>query len=209
MFPAYNGIVSLAVDEVDGRPGAGAPRHDAAYWDNSGRANPVDEWTMSRASFAILAPVIAGAAAIAGCSAGTAAAREVFIKDFSSGADAVEARRRLAEARKDAEARRTASAPIPTVDIRKTCRTAAGASSASPTQQDVDACLKSEQDARDSIAQQWAEFTAADKAQCINPGVYLPSYVEWLTCLEMQRDVRKLRQQPTPSLDPAPTPRRR
>jgi hypothetical protein len=24
--------------------------------------------------------------------------------------------------------------------------------------------------------------------------VYLPSYVEWLTCLEMERDVRKMRQ---------------
>jgi hypothetical protein len=155
--------------------------------------------------------MIAGAAAVAGSTA-TAAVLET-IKDFGSSAPAVEARPRLAElnekARKDAGARRAPSAAIPTVDIRKTCRTAAGASSASPTQQDVDACLKSEQDARDSIATQWAEFTAADKAQCISPGVYLPSYVEWLTCLEMQRDVRKLRQQPTPSLDPAPTPRRR
>jgi hypothetical protein len=26
----------------------------------------------------------------------------------------------------------------------------------------------------------------------VNPGVYLPSYVEWLTCLEMERDARKL-----------------
>ena len=27
-------------------------------------------------------------------------------------------------------------------------------------------------------------------------GVYLPSYVEWLTCLEMERDVRKMERQP-------------
>jgi hypothetical protein len=26
-------------------------------------------------------------------------------------------------------------------------------------------------------------------------GVYLPSYVEWLTCLEMERDVRKMQQE--------------
>jgi hypothetical protein len=36
---------------------------------------------------------------------------------------------------------------------------------------------------------------AADKAQCMRTGVYLPSYVEWLTCLEMERDVRKMQQE--------------
>ena len=29
---------------------------------------------------------------------------------------------------------------------------------------------------------------------------YLPSYVEWLTCLEMERDVRNLRREPTPGV---------
>ena len=60
----------------------------------------------------------------------------------------------------------------------------------------ADGCVKSEHDARDLIARQWAAFTAAEKAQCINPGAYLPSYGEWLTCLEIERDVRILMQGP-------------
>ena len=51
-----------------------------------------------------------------------------------------------------------------------------------------------EHDARDAIAKQWTEFLPADKGSCVRPNVYLPSYVEWLTCLEMRRDVRELRQ---------------
>ena len=40
-----------------------------------------------------------------------------------------------------------------------------------------------------------ATYSSADKALCMKTAVYLPSYVEWLTCLEMERDVRKERQQ--------------
>jgi hypothetical protein len=53
------------------------------------------------------------------------------------------------------------------------------------------------QKARDQIVKDRATYAAADKVQCMRTDVYLPSYVEWLTCLEMERDVRKMRQEET------------
>jgi hypothetical protein len=63
------------------------------------------------------------------------------------------------------------------------------------TEQDINACLDSEQKARDQLVKDLATYTSANKKQCMRTDVYLPSYVEWLTCLEMERDVRKERQQ--------------
>jgi hypothetical protein len=63
----------------------------------------------------------------------------------------------------------------------------------STTEQDVNACLDSEQKAREQIIKDHATYSSTDKGRCMRTGVYLPSYVEWLTCLEMERDVRKMR----------------
>ena len=88
---------------------------------------------------------------------------------------------------------------IPTIDIQNTCRVAAGAMvsliGGTTTENALSGCLSSEQSARDSIVKDWSTFSAADRTQCVRPEVYLPSYVEWLTCLEMERDVRRMRQQ--------------
>jgi hypothetical protein len=85
---------------------------------------------------------------------------------------------------------------VPSVDIQKTCQSAAGAMvslmGGTTTEQDVNACLDSEQKARDQIVKDRATYSAADKKQCMRTDNYLPSYVEWLTCLEMERDVRKM-----------------
>jgi len=43
-------------------------------------------------------------------------------------------------------------------------------------------------------------YSAGARERCVRTGVYLPSYVEWLTCLEMERDVRNLRREPTPGM---------
>ncbi len=92
----------------------------------------------------------------------------------------------------------------PKVNIAQTCRSAAGAmvqmaATSRSQNEDVDQCLGSEQKAREEIGKDWATFSAADKAQCVQTKVYLPSYIEWQTCLEMERDVRRLRtNQPTP-----------
>jgi hypothetical protein len=92
-----------------------------------------------------------------------------------------------------------AGGSIPTIDIHNTCRVAAGAMvsliGGTTTENALSACLNSEQSARELIVKGWSTFSSADRTQCVRPNVYLPSYVEWITCLEMERDVRKMRQQ--------------
>ena len=79
------------------------------------------------------------------------------------------------------------------INIRKTCQTSADISGDALDQRAYDACLRDERAARDAIIKQWEDFLPADKTSCIKPNVYLPSYIEWLTCLELHRDGRKLR----------------
>jgi hypothetical protein len=87
------------------------------------------------------------------------------------------------------------SAVIPSVDVRKTCQAAASVMTdlmtGTTAQHDLDVCVSSEQAAREQIIKDWATYLSAEKRQCVQPSVYLPSYVEWLTCLEMERSVRK------------------
>ncbi len=89
-----------------------------------------------------------------------------------------------------------AHAQVPVVDIDETCRIAASAMvqlmGGSTSGNDKQACLNSEQRARETIIKDWGSFSANDRGLCVQTGVYLPSYVEWLTCLEMNRDVRKM-----------------
>jgi len=122
--------------------------------------------------------------------AGTAAAFTGYVQKFGSGAHVAEARQRVAAL--ETQGRRE----VPSIDIQKTCQAAAGAMvslmGGTTTEQDVNACLDSEQKARDQIVKDRATYSAADKKQCMRTDNYLPSYVEWLTCLEMERDVRKM-----------------
>src|SRR6266566_3540521 len=121
---------------------------------------------------------------------GTPSAFTTYIQKFGSGAHVAEARQRAAAL--ETQGRRE----VPSIDIQKTCQAAAGAMvslmGGTTTEQDVNACLDSEQKARDQIFKDRATYAAADKKQCMRTDVYLPSYVEWLTCLEMERDVRKM-----------------
>jgi molybdopterin synthase catalytic subunit len=124
--------------------------------------------------------------------AGTAAAFTGYVQKFGSGAHVAEARQRAAAL--ETQGRKE----VPTIDIQKTCQAAAGVMvslAETNTEQDVNACLDSEQKARDQIVKDRATYSSADKKLCMRPGVYLPSYVEWLTCLEMERDVRKMQRE--------------
>jgi hypothetical protein len=86
---------------------------------------------------------------------------------------------------------------VPTVDIQKTCRVAASVTSGTTIQRDIDICVSSEQKAREQIVRDWSQYAAGDKVRCVQAGprVYLPSYVEWLTCLEMETVVKKIREE--------------
>jgi hypothetical protein len=56
-------------------------------------------------------------------------------------------------------------------------------------------CVDSELAIRDDLEKQWPNFVAADKTHCVNESVMggQSSYTELLTCLEMARDVRAMR----------------
>jgi hypothetical protein len=56
-------------------------------------------------------------------------------------------------------------------------------------------CLESEEAIHDELVKQWSSFTAADKTSCVNESKMggESSYTELLTCLEMARNVRAMR----------------
>jgi hypothetical protein len=83
----------------------------------------------------------------------------------------------------------------PTIDVEATCRASERATAAEigePARANVDNCLRQEQAARDQLNKGWADYAVADKAQCVQPTSYLPSYVEWLTCLDDAKTARNL-----------------
>jgi len=92
-----------------------------------------------------------------------------------------------------------ASGGIPTVDIATTCRESEKALTSifgPETQQTFGSCMKSEADARAEIVKSWRNYPAAGRQRCVNTTGYMPSYVEWLTCLEMEQQVNQLRKAP-------------
>ena len=82
----------------------------------------------------------------------------------------------------------------PKLNVTPSCNAAArGAISVG---RDKEACLADERTAEDSLTQNWSKYNAADKTQCIgNVKTGGPaSYVELLSCLEIMRDAKAIRQ---------------
>jgi len=121
--------------------------------------------------------------------ANTIVALNLYLDKFPTGAYRTDARRRVATLTISAK-------QIPTVDVKRSCKASADAVSRlieeGRDQDRYTSCLTSEGKARDEIVRQWASYTSADKASCVQKNVYQPSYIEWLTCLELRVDVRKL-----------------
>jgi len=89
-----------------------------------------------------------------------------------------------------------AQARVPTIDIANTCKIAAEVTvslTGGGSQNDLEICMKGESDARDQMIKNWSTFEASDRAGCMQPNAYLPSYIEWLTCFEMNKQVREMR----------------
>ena len=88
----------------------------------------------------------------------------------------------------------------PTIDIQRTCREDTGALRAvQGGGQDMGVCLSDEREARQQLVKEWASYPAVTKSQCVQTAEYLPGYVEWLSCIQMMRDVLQLRKQQGPS----------
>jgi hypothetical protein len=89
-----------------------------------------------------------------------------------------------------------ASGGPPKVNIEATCRTSEIEIKkvfGDDTMVTTSGCLMQENAALDELVKTWATFTPADRAQCVQPQGYMPSYVEWLTCLETRKELRRIR----------------
>ncbi len=77
---------------------------------------------------------------------------------------------------------------VPKFDIARECRSEGGPQAA------LDRCAAQEADARTQLQAQWIQFGADDKSLCLKETNLdgTPSYVEFLTCLEMARDAKKM-----------------
>jgi len=82
---------------------------------------------------------------------------------------------------------------VPTFDVDPSCHAAVVAGLGNG--RTLQACLKDEHEAQAQLTKLWSEFPSADRSQCEGLATMggPKSYVELLTCLEMARDVRKLR----------------
>jgi hypothetical protein len=86
----------------------------------------------------------------------------------------------------------------PRIDIDRVCRASAAeiASIFGDNGQDVmGTCKQDEQAALDQLQKSWGDFPSLAKERCVQPKEYLPSYVEWTACLEITRDVMKMRRE--------------
>jgi hypothetical protein len=83
---------------------------------------------------------------------------------------------------------------VPRLDVTASCRGAAAAASANEAKDRMQKCLESEQRSHDLLAKEWEDFTLADRMNCVSTvRDFEPTYTELLTCLEMMRDVKKLK----------------
>ncbi|MFD2184466.1 hypothetical protein [Rhodoplanes azumiensis] len=80
-----------------------------------------------------------------------------------------------------------ASDQVPTFDVRPSCR------GGSDTEAALKSCLQSEEDARKQLVADWSKWTAKQRQGCIaEAGTEQPSYVELLTCLQIDKEVTTL-----------------
>ncbi len=78
-------------------------------------------------------------------------------------------------------------ASIPQADINGICESAKVDSLPEDRVTAMRGCVGDETSARDQLRREWGHYSAADKNNCAStPGMQF-SYVELLTCLEMQR----------------------
>jgi hypothetical protein len=82
---------------------------------------------------------------------------------------------------------------VPVFDLKKSC--GGRVIEAVSAGRNSDTCIQSEEATRDQLKKSWGEFSAKDKVECVSMTKIggLPSYTELITCLEMRREVQKLR----------------
>jgi hypothetical protein len=74
---------------------------------------------------------------------------------------------------------------VPTLDVTRSCR-----------ETTFPDCFNQEQIARDMLVKQWPGFTGQEKSICAQEAKQAgpPSYIAWLTCLQINQNLRKFAQ---------------
>jgi hypothetical protein len=103
---------------------------------------------------------------------------------------------------------------VPRIDIEKTCRASEKSTKEvfgnTAIGNIFESCMATEKANLEQLLKDWGTYPAVAKERCVQPAVYMPNYSEWLTCLEMERDVSKMRlENPDPSVSVQPRSRRR
>ncbi len=96
----------------------------------------------------------------------------------------------------DASARGTRAAvadSVPSWDLTASCRAAASIAYSQTPSDRSQSCLASEQRTCEEITKYWSTYPAEDRIGCVKSLTFSPTYTELVTCLEMRRDVRVLR----------------
>jgi hypothetical protein len=84
----------------------------------------------------------------------------------------------------------------PSLDVKPSCEAAADRTAIEKVfgsnVRDTASCMRDENEARDQLDKEWAQFSPADQQNCtsITTTGGIPSYVELLVCLEMIRDAK-------------------
>jgi|SRR5882757_9997871 hypothetical protein len=86
-----------------------------------------------------------------------------------------------------------ATDPVPNWNVEPSCRLVVNKTI--PVG-DMEICMNNERAARDQLAKEWEQFASADKSHCLRLATLggEPSYTDLLTCLELERDARTLRE---------------
>jgi hypothetical protein len=77
---------------------------------------------------------------------------------------------------------------LPTADIPGICQSARDGASPERKVAAYQACVHAEQTARDQLQRRWSQFSASARSICERSEAFSLSYVEMLTCLELQTD---------------------
>ena len=85
---------------------------------------------------------------------------------------------------------------VPAFDVKKSCKTTEDA--ALSLGRSLEACISSEEAAREQLEDRWTEFPGAKRVECVGVSRIggTPSYIEVLTCLELAQDLERIRSAP-------------
>jgi hypothetical protein len=91
-----------------------------------------------------------------------------------------------------ARVRGTAFGSVPPLNVKQSCKDAQKFSSGDANDATFKGCMQDENNAKDQLAKRWSSFKPKDRQDCVEQGRDpSPSYVEVLTCLEMDSDAMK------------------